>query len=85
MSKYNISKFVLLLLVIVIGGACNSGKKAGTETKTEEVIPENVVEMRDDQIKLAGIQTSLIEKKSLRGTLKVNGLVCAAPQNLATF
>ncbi|MEI7422658.1 MAG: efflux RND transporter periplasmic adaptor subunit [Prolixibacteraceae bacterium] len=85
MSKYNISKFVLLLLVIVIGGACNSGKKAGTETKTEEVIPENVVEMRADQIKLAGIQTGLIERKSLSGTLKVNGVVCAAPQNLATI
>lgn len=85
MSKYNMSKFVLLLLVLVIGGACNSGKKAGTETKIEEIIPDDVVEMRADQIKLAGIQTGLIEKKSLSGTLKVNGVVSAAPQNLATI
>ena len=85
MSKYNLSKFVLLLLVFVIGGACNSGKKTNPETKTEEVIPENVVELRADQIKLAGIQTGLIEKRSLSGTLKVNGLVSAAPQNLATI
>lgn len=85
MSKYYISKFVLLLLALVIGGACNSGRKAGTETKIEEIIPDDVVEMRADQIKLAGIQTGLIVKKSLSGTLKVNGVVSAAPQNLATI
>ena len=59
-------------------------KKSGTETKEAEVLPEDIVELRDDQIKLANIETGAIEMRSLSGTLKVNGTVTVAPQNLAT-
>lgn len=85
MIKYRLSKFMLLILFTSFVVTCNSGKKADTASKAEEVIPEDVVEMRADQIKMAGIQTGAIEKKSLSGTLKVNGIVSAAPQNLATI
>ncbi len=40
--------------------------------------------MREDQIKLAGIQTGPVEMKSLGNTLKVNGIISVAPQNQAT-
>jgi len=85
MSKYYHTTIVLSLLILGLAGACSSGKKPNTETKVEEVLPEDVVELRADQIKLAGIQTGVIEKRSLSGTLKVNGIVSAAPQNLATI
>ncbi len=40
--------------------------------------------MREDQIKLAGIQTGSIEMRSVGSTLKVNGIISVAPQNQAT-
>jgi len=49
-----------------------------------EVLPEDIVELRDDQIKLAGIQTGSVEIRSVNNTLKVNGIVSVAPQNQAT-
>jgi len=75
MKKYSI--FLLLALI-----SCNSGKK--TEVITEEVIPENIVEMRADQIKLANIQTGALELRSMSGTLQVNGVVAVAPNSMAT-
>lgn len=75
MKKYSI--FLLLALI-----SCNSGKK--TEVETEEVIPENIVEMRADQIKLANIQTGALELRSMSGTIKVNGVVAVAPNSMAT-
>lgn len=76
MKKYSI--FLLLALI-----SCNSGKKAELAVPTE-VIPENIVEMRADQIKLANIQTGSLEVRSMSGTLQVNGVVAVAPNSMAT-
>ena len=59
-------------------------KKQSQETKEAEVLPDDIVELRDDQIKLANIETGTIEMRSLSGNLKVNGSVGVSPQNLAT-
>ena len=84
MSKYNFfSRFFLLALITALV-SCNGNKKANEESKEAEVIPEDIVEMRSDQIKLADIQLGKIEMRSLSGTTKVNGLISVAPQNLAT-
>src|SRR5665648_971826 len=64
--------------------SCTSGPKANTETQEVEILPEDIVELRDDQIALASIETGAIELRSLSGTLKVSGTVAVAPQNLAT-
>jgi cobalt-zinc-cadmium efflux system membrane fusion protein len=40
--------------------------------------------LRADQQTLAGIDTGYIQLRSLSGTLKVNGIVQVAPQNMAT-
>ena len=76
MKKYSL--FILLALI-----SCNSGKKAELAVPAE-VIPENIVEMRADQIKLANIQTGSLELRSMSGTLKVNGVVAVAPNSMAT-
>jgi RND family efflux transporter MFP subunit len=84
MSKHRfITKTVLFIFLIVLI-SCNGSQKKAAETKSAEVIPENIVEMRADQIKLANIETGAIEMRSLSGTLKVNGIIAVAPQNLAT-
>jgi len=76
MKKYSI--FLLLALI-----SCNSGKKAEIAVPAE-VIPENIVEMRADQIKLANIQIGSLEVRSMSGTLQVNGVVAVAPNSMAT-
>ena len=85
MSKYSFISISLSLLLFVAMCSCGNGKKSGEETKATEILPEDIVELRADQIKLANIEMGSIEMRSLSGTLKVNGLVNAAPQNLATI
>jgi len=81
-SNYKVSLVVCATLVLL--GSCTGNNKPSPESADVEVLPENIVEMREDQIKLAGIQTGSIEMKSLGNTLKVNGIISVAPQNQAT-
>jgi len=81
MTKYNFNTIILISALALVFVSCGKAKK--TEIK-EEVLPENIVELRDDQIKLANIETGKIELRSMSGTLKVSGTVSVAPQNLAT-
>jgi cobalt-zinc-cadmium efflux system membrane fusion protein len=85
MSKYS---FIGLALTVFLASgliSCFNGQKTSSPAKTVEVIPEDIVELRADQIKLANIQIGAIEMHSLSGSLKVNGIVNASPQNLATI
>jgi len=85
MTKYNFKLSILISVFCIALVSCNGNKKAATVAEKEtEVIPEDIVELRDDQIKLADIETGAIELRSMSGTLKVNGTVSVAPQNLAT-
>jgi cobalt-zinc-cadmium efflux system membrane fusion protein len=79
-TKIALSFCVLLFLF----AACNRGNNSVAEVKTTEVLPEDIVELRDDQILLANIQTGSVEMRSVSNTLKVNGIISVAPQNLAT-
>ena len=81
MSKY---KYITTLLLIALIACNGAPKKVEVSKEAEEVIPENIVEMRADQIKLANIEMGSIEMRSMSGTLKVNGTIAVAPQNLAT-
>jgi membrane fusion protein, heavy metal efflux system len=83
MKKYSLKSLIILSTFIVALASCNNGKKS-IEIKEAEVLPDDIVELRDDQAKLANIETGIIELRSLSGMLKVNGLVTVAPQNLAT-
>jgi cobalt-zinc-cadmium efflux system membrane fusion protein len=81
-SNYKVSLVVCATLILL--GSCTGKNKPATESTGVEVLPENIVEMREDQIKLAGIQTGSIGIKSMGKTLKVNGIISVAPQNQAT-
>ena len=83
MKKSNIKSLFIISSFLVAFASCSNGKSA-VEVKEAEVLPDDIVELRDDQVKLANIETGVIEMRSLSGTLKVNGLVTVAPQNLAT-
>ena len=79
------SKVTGLLIVLLFSLlSCNRGQKSASETTGVEVLPENIVELREDQIKLANIELGSVEMQSLGNILKVNGIISVAPQNLAT-
>jgi len=85
MTKLNLKLSIIILGLAVSLTSCIIGDAKSVAEATEvEVLPEDIVELRDDQIKLAGIQTGSIEMRSVSNTLKVNGIVSVAPQNQAT-
>lgn len=62
-------------------------KDSHSEGETEgevEVLPEDIVELRGDQIKLAGVQLGKVEMRQVSGVIKANGIVTTAPQNSAS-
>jgi cobalt-zinc-cadmium efflux system membrane fusion protein len=82
MTTYNFKSIIFISLLSAVFVSCSKSSKT-VESKVE-VLPENIVELRDDQIKLAKIELGVVELRLLSGTLKVNGVVSVAPQNLAT-
>lgn len=84
MKKINYKVSPVIFATLILLGSCTGNNKPATESAEVEVVPENIVEMREDQIKLAGIQTGSIGMKSMGNTLKVNGIISVAPQNQAT-
>lgn len=81
------NKFIAAILISVFFTAfvsCSGGTKSAAETTEVEVLPEDIVELRADQIKLANIETGTIEMQLMSGKLKVSGIVSVAPQNMAT-
>jgi cobalt-zinc-cadmium efflux system membrane fusion protein len=84
MTKFSYKTFVIFLGLIISSGSCTNSEKP-TVTNTEvELLPEDIVELRDDQISLAGVETGMIEMRTLGSILKVNGVITVAPQSLAT-
>jgi cobalt-zinc-cadmium efflux system membrane fusion protein len=84
MTKFSFITTAFLTVSIIVLVSCNGGKNKGVKEKEVEVLSEDIVELRADQIKLANIETGAIETRSLSGMLKVNGIVAVAPENLAT-
>jgi cobalt-zinc-cadmium efflux system membrane fusion protein len=84
MSKLNYLKIVVIIGLITSITACTKGKIQVSETIKTEVLPEDIVELRADQIKLGNIELGAVEIRSLGNILKVNGIVSVAPQNMAT-
>jgi RND family efflux transporter MFP subunit len=84
MTKLSFIKIIILPGLLILATSCNRGGKLASETISTEVLPDNIVEMRDDQIKIANIELGAIEERSIGKVLKANGVVSVAPQNLAT-
>jgi membrane fusion protein, heavy metal efflux system len=83
------TKFILRVSLVLFGLSvllisCKKGIKSSAEAKATEVLPEDIVEIRADQVSLAKIELGSVEMKSLGSVLKVNGLISVAPQNRAT-
>ena len=84
MIKIKRTIFAVTAGLILIIGSCKKGGKTAEGFADAEVIPEDIVELRADQINLADIELGVIEMRSLGNIIKVNGIVSVAPSNHAT-
>jgi cobalt-zinc-cadmium efflux system membrane fusion protein len=84
MTKINYKIVLIFLGTIISLVSCTKGTRSGENNSVIEVLPEDIVEMREDQIILAGVQMGQVEMRSISNTLKVNGIISVAPQNQAT-
>lgn len=83
--KKLIFKFTLVLLgAILFLYSCTNVNSMPSSEEEEEILPEDIVELREDQIKLADIEMGSIEVRSVSNPLKVNGIISVSPQNMAT-
>jgi membrane fusion protein, heavy metal efflux system len=84
MIKLNQTTLSILAVFIILLGSCRKEQKTSENKMGAEALPEDIVELRDDQIKLADVALGSIEMRSLGEIIKVNGIVSVAPKNLAT-
>ena len=63
---------IILGLIISLNSCINGDSKPIADPEAIEVLPEDIVELREDQIRLAGIQMGSVELRSVSNTLKVN-------------
>ena len=84
MTKFINKTLVIFSVLIVLLLSCNKGNKKVIDTKEVELLPEDIVELRPDQIRLANVELGVIELHSLGNEIKVNGIITVAPQNMAT-
>jgi cobalt-zinc-cadmium efflux system membrane fusion protein len=81
MTSNDFLKAISLFLLPLLLFSCNSGKSA---VEAEEVLPEDVVELRADQIKLAGVELGSAEMRTIGNSVRVNGTISVAPECNAT-
>ncbi len=84
MTHYPIFGKIIFTSLVISIFSCTGNKNSSTEEGKIEILPENIVELREDQVKLAEIETGNIEMLAISATIKVNGIVTVAPQNHAT-
>lgn len=82
-NRLKVATKACVLLLIIAVTACGKSNKIETAAQ-EEVLPADIVELRDDQVKVAKIETGNIELRKMSSSIKVTGIVSVAPQNLAT-
>jgi len=83
MNTISYNKYLIFLVLVSFLISCRKGNNPAVITNTE-VLPEDIAELRADQVKLAGIELGAVGLHSMGNILKVNGTVSVAPQNLAT-
>jgi membrane fusion protein, heavy metal efflux system len=82
----NNHNLVLLLFCAVTGAlfSCHKSNLSDAANKKEEILPDDIVELRYDQIKFSGIETGSVSIRSIQGTLQASGKVTVAPRDLVS-
>ncbi|MEC5144935.1 efflux RND transporter periplasmic adaptor subunit [Chitinophaga sp. 212800010-3] len=92
MNQYKHIILTGLIFSAMVMGSCGGNKKQepqkeATEAKGDstEGKSETEIKFTEEQYKMVGIETRTLEKRSLSGTLKVNGYLEVPPQNLVSI
>lgn len=83
-KRFFIQKITYLSLLVSLV-SCSKSNRVADDSIIAEVLPEDIVEMRYDQIKVAKVDTGSVEVRFIYTTLNVNGKVTVPPQNFATI
>jgi hypothetical protein len=67
MTRNRLISITIISIYFLISLSCSRTRNPVTESKETEIIPEDIVEMREDQVKFAGIETGSIEMRALSG------------------
>jgi cobalt-zinc-cadmium efflux system membrane fusion protein len=84
MTNPSTKTLIIFSIQLVFLLSCNIGNKQVVEKNESDQLPDNIVDLRADQIRLANIELGVIELHSLGNELKVNGIITVSPQNFAT-
>jgi cobalt-zinc-cadmium efflux system membrane fusion protein len=85
MKSSDFLKSLIFPGILILLMSCNKGLGKTEQSTEAEVLPEDIVELRQDQIVLAKVEFGTAELRSMGNTLKVNGVISVAPQNQATI
>lgn len=72
-----------ILASILVLGLLSCGSAPKKEEEKQE-LSADIVQLTDAQIKTAGIEVGVVEKKQINTELKVNGMVDVPPQNIVS-
>jgi len=89
-NRYFKVKSIPLLIFMLLSGflflsSCSNSSSKEVAGEIKEILPENIVELNADQYKMAGVKMGTIELRTLSNLIKINGLISALPQNIATI
>src|ERR1035437_2747559 len=79
-----IFKNILIILTVTLVFISCGNKPKDAEKLDGEVLPDSIVELSADQIKVAGIEFGAVVPKNLSTILKVNGLITVSPKDFAS-
>ena len=74
----------LIFIIALFSASCKNKTVESAPSVSEEKIAENVVKFTDVQLQNGKIQVGKAEMRTLKGILKVNGVIDVPPQNLVS-
>jgi membrane fusion protein, heavy metal efflux system len=84
MKKYLKLNSLALPVILSTLLSCSGGNKNSSQAPAE-ILPDDIVEMKADQARMAEIVTGKVEMHEISGRIRVNGLVTVPPQSSATI
>ena len=84
MTRLNQAASIIVSGLVILISSCTGDHKSTQSGIDPEALPEDIVELRDDQIKLADVALGSVERRSMGKIIKANGIVSVEPRNLAT-
>jgi cobalt-zinc-cadmium efflux system membrane fusion protein len=82
----NMQRLLIIFFAAALVSCGNASKPSGADsTAAEAHHEESVVELTPAQARTIGLQTAAVEKRSLSGSIKVNGMLDVPPQQMLSI